>query len=162
MEIWKDIEGYEGLYQVSNLGRVKSHKFGKEKILKILINSHGYAHVILLKEGKRKMLRINRLVYQEFNGDLIENLVIDHISGDILNNSSDNLQQINQRNNITKAYLNKRTTSKYIGVSLDKPSNKWRAQIKINGKCKFLGRFDNEEEAAQVYQNALEALNKID
>ena len=57
MEKWKDIEGYEGLYQVSNLGRVKSLKFGKEKILKILINSHGYAHVILLKEGKRKMVK---------------------------------------------------------------------------------------------------------
>ena len=50
-ENWKDIEGYEGLYQVSDKGRVKSFKFGKERILKPQNNSRGYLHVNLCRTG---------------------------------------------------------------------------------------------------------------
>lgn len=65
-EIWKNIEGYEGLYQVSNLGRVKSLKFGKEKILKPVKNTFGYLQVILCKENIQKHLYVHRLVAQAF------------------------------------------------------------------------------------------------
>ena len=72
-EIWKDIEGYEGLYQVSNLGRVKSleridrhNHLVKERILKPKIEPNGYFRVDLCKEGKVKTLSVHRLVAQTF------------------------------------------------------------------------------------------------
>lgn len=68
-EIWKDIKGYEGLYQISNLGRVKSlgnGKSRKEKILKPRKNSAGYLRVMLCKEGKIKDFYIHRLVANTF------------------------------------------------------------------------------------------------
>lgn len=65
-EIWKDIEEYEGLYQVSNQGRVKSLKYGKERILKPAPNSDGYLFVVLCKDGKTKTYFVHRLVAMAF------------------------------------------------------------------------------------------------
>lgn len=66
MEIWKDVEGYEGLYQVSNMGRVKSLKYDKEKIIKSCKNSRGYLIVNLYKDKKMKDHKVHRLVAQAF------------------------------------------------------------------------------------------------
>lgn len=86
-EIFKDIEGYEGLYQISNFGRVKSLGNGnsnnsKERILKPAKNNNGYLCVELSKQGKRKMHLVHRLVAQAF----IEN--------------HNNLPQVNHKNQI--------------------------------------------------------------
>ena len=69
-EIWKDIKGFEGLYQVSNYGRVKSFYGLKEKILKPKINSCGYYQVMLWKESIGKNYLIHRLVWIAFNGQI--------------------------------------------------------------------------------------------
>lgn len=66
MEEWRDIEGYEGIYQISNEGRVKSLKYNKAKILKYGINRDGYLSVELCKCGKRKKCYIHRLVATAF------------------------------------------------------------------------------------------------
>ena len=68
-EIWKDIKDYEGLYQVSNWGRVKSMNYnhsGKEKILKTGTYKSGYLYVVLYKNNKRRHLSIHRLVAEAF------------------------------------------------------------------------------------------------
>ena len=65
-EIWLSIEGYEGLYEVSNMGRVKSLKFGKYKILKQRKRPNGYLFVTLCKEGKIKNCSVHRLVGNAF------------------------------------------------------------------------------------------------
>lgn len=68
-EIWRNIEGYECLYQVSNLGRVKSlgnDKTRKEKILRQIKDKDGYLQVILCKEGKKKCFKVHRLVANAF------------------------------------------------------------------------------------------------
>lgn len=78
-EIWKPIEGYPD-YEVSSLGRVKSLKFGKEKILKGIKDKNGYLRVILYKEGKLKGYSVHRLVAQAFLPN------------------PDNLPQVNHRN----------------------------------------------------------------
>ena len=68
-EEWRDIEGFEGKYMVSNLGRVKSlnyHRTGKEGILEGVDYGEGYLYVNLCKDGKGKQCRINRLVAQAF------------------------------------------------------------------------------------------------
>lgn len=66
IEIWKDIKGYENIYQVSNLGRVKSLKFGKEKILKPRLKCDGYVDVHLSSKDKDQSPKIHRLVAEAF------------------------------------------------------------------------------------------------
>ena len=68
-EIWKDIRNYDGLYQVSNTGKIKSLNYrhtGREKMLKLSVNNKGYLYVILYKNGVKKFYRINRLVAEAF------------------------------------------------------------------------------------------------
>lgn len=89
-EVWKDIYGYEGLYQVSNLGRVKSlikHNGTNERILKPRMNNCGYLEVCLCKDGKQKMHLVHRLVAQAFieNDDLFKTQ-INHIDENKTNN----------------------------------------------------------------------------
>jgi len=159
MEEWKDIKDYEGLYQISNLGRVKSLRYNKERILKPGVNSQGYHIVVLFINGIPKQFYIHRLVYQEFIGELIAGLVIDHLDNSPSNNNINNLQQVSQRKNVVKGGTTKKGSSKYVGVFWNKERNKWKVKIGINGRSKFLGYFDDEEEAAQAYQNALKSLN---
>jgi len=158
MEQWKDIKDYEGLYQVSNLGNVKSLKWGKERLIKLIITPRGYYQVNLLKNGKSKTFLIHRLVYQTFIGALVEGLVIDHINNIPTQNNTENLQQISQRANVVRGGCTKNRSSKYVGVGWFPPANKWVAKISINGKRKHLGLFECELEAAQAYQ---QQLNKI-
>ena len=69
--MWKDIPNYEGMYQVSNLGRIRSFKRGKERVLKPGLNSHGYYQVELWKGGEGKTNKIHRLVMLAFVGSPI-------------------------------------------------------------------------------------------
>lgn len=102
-EIWKGIKGYEGKYQVSNLGKVKTlnyHRSCKERILKNLINTHGYLYVILSKNCICKNLTIHRLVAAAFI-DNPENLPeVNHIDENKTNNCVSNLEFCNRKYNI--------------------------------------------------------------
>ena len=155
MEVWKSIESYNGDYEVSNLGRVKSLKFSKEKILKGGVNSSGYLLVNLSRGSLRKNVYVHKLVALQFIKDNTYNktLVIDHIDNDKLNNKLYNLQIITIRQNLSKDKKNK--TSKYTGVSFYKSTKKWRASIGINSKNKNLGYFKCEISASLAYQKAL-------
>ena len=107
-EIWKDIEGYEGLYQISNLGRVKSFprkgtQTKKEKILKEKRDKKGYCFVSLNNVGA-KPYKIHRLVAQAFIPNLENKPQINHIDGDKTNNRIDNLEWCNNSENQIHAY----------------------------------------------------------
>lgn len=163
MEVWKYISGYEGLYQVSNLGNVKS--FAKNKKGKLMIpqiDGSGYLKVNLTKNKIGKPNRVHKLVAIAFlnhkpNGTM--KIVVDHIDNNPLNNKLENLQLISQRENSTKNI--KRGKSKYIGVYWHKQRSKWGARIMINKNYKSLGLFKTELEAHNAYQNKLsEILNK--
>lgn len=119
-EIWKDIPCFEGLYQISNLGRVKSlervlpHKtYGtwklKEKILKPSINGAGYLFVILFDKNKvTHNKRIHRLVAEIFvkNEDKNKFTQVDHIDCNKLNNKFDNLEWVTPLENTRRAINN--------------------------------------------------------
>ena len=95
-EVFKDIPGYEGLYQVSNLGRVKSlNPYGnkeKERILKPQKSKNGYLQLVLFKNKLKKMYYVHRLVATTFIENP-ENLPqVNHIDQNKLNNSVDNLE----------------------------------------------------------------------
>ena len=93
-EIWKEVKGYEGLYWVSNLGRVKS----KRKILKP-INGE-YLHVGLSKNGIQKTLYVHRLVAEAFIENAYNYTHINHIDENKYNNNIDNLEWCTNKYNI--------------------------------------------------------------
>ena len=117
-EIWKPIKGYEGKYEISNLGRVKSLNYNrtkKEKILKPTLSHNGYFIVTLSKNGKTKKFRVNRLVIETFIPDKsdfkstpdedrnnidIDNLEVNHIDENIKNNNLNNLEWCTHKYNM--------------------------------------------------------------
>jgi hypothetical protein len=170
-EEWRDVPGYEGLYQVSNLGRVKSlPKSGSGghngKLLRMnCVGKIGksYLAVILSKNKKTKSFKVHKLVAMAFlnhKPDGTHKLCVDHRDNDKLNNKLENLQLITARENTTKD--KKEGTSKYLGVSWKKNANKWKAQIEINRKVIHLGQFLKEEDASKVYQLALKNIDLFD
>jgi hypothetical protein len=98
-EIWKEIDGYDGIYEVSNKGRVKSlarfdlqgHKL-KERILRPAVNSSGYCTVCLSKGGHRRLFTVHRLVAQTFISNPENKPSVNHIDGDKTNNATTNLE----------------------------------------------------------------------
>ena len=143
-EIWKDIKGYEGLYQVSNLGRVKSlerydsyNKKVDEKILKTKENL-GYIYVNLHKNGIQKGYKVHRLVAEAFIPNPDNKPCIDHINTIVTDNRVENLRWCtyseNNRNPITMTkYRNKMTGFKHS------------AETKIKIGLAGLGRITSEE-----------------
>ena len=99
-EIWKDKKDYEGHYQVSNCGRVKSIKFGKEKILKTNVDKDGYLQVTLCKNNIKKVYKVQRLVAEAFI-DNPDNLPqVNHKDEDKTNNNVDNLEWCDRLYNV--------------------------------------------------------------
>jgi hypothetical protein len=156
-EIWKDIPGYEGCYQASDLGRIRSIRFNKDKKLKPSIDGGGYFQLGISKNKQRYCFKVHTLVALTFIGPRPDGLIIDHIDGNKKNNKSDNLQYITSRQNTLKGNnCNKKTggcSSIYIGVYRDKrrETNPWRAKTKLCGRLKNLGSFATESEARDAY-----------
>lgn len=149
MEIWKEIKGYEGLYEISSLGNVKSIR--RNKLLSLRIDQGGYKACTLCAITK-KAVKVHRLVYEAFIGELDNSLVIDHIDAIKINNEASNLRQIPTRENTT---LGKNRASNLRGVRLFKPNNKWGAEIQIEGVRYFLGLYNSSELASEQYEKAL-------
>jgi hypothetical protein len=161
-EQWKDINSYKGLYQVSNLGRVKSldrivqgkikDYHYKSKILKPGTNNNGHLFVNLYRDNKPKTRTIHQLVAESFLNHVPcgYKLVIDHIDNDKNNNFLDNLQIITQRLNASKDKKNK--SSKYTGVIWHKFHQKWTCSIRIGKSRKYLGYYMDEHKAHLAYQ----------
>ncbi|MDC7250726.1 MAG: NUMOD4 motif-containing HNH endonuclease [Sphaerochaetaceae bacterium] len=166
-ETWKSITGYEGYYEVSNFGRVRSLHIsskGKEPIiLSTKSLCKGYPLVYLFKNKVRKTIFIHQLVAQEFLGYVIGgDKVVDHIDENPLNNKVTNLQLVSIRYNTSKG---KRKMGNYpTGVCFHKRQNKLNSQLQINGKVVFLGYFniDEIEKASDFYKIAVENVEKYE
>ncbi len=148
---WKDVVGFEGIYQVSNTGLVKSmnrwtgYYTRTEKMLKQR-TSNGYKCVSLTKNSKTINRTVHSLVARAFLGERPKNLVIDHEDENKLNNNSYNLKYISNRANVAGKITTKRGAYK-------QKNGKWRSQIKINKKTKLIGYFSTADEAYQAYFN---------
>ena len=110
MEEWKSIPGYEGLYEVSSYGRVrsldryvkvknKSYRLQKGKVLSPGINSYGYLQVFLCCNGKYKIITVHRLIAQAFLPNPDNLPMINHKDEDKTNNNVDNLEWCTQQYN---------------------------------------------------------------
>ena len=118
MEIWRDIEGFEGIYQISSQGRVKSLKRIdnnnhpiKEKILKPNIDNRegkGCLRVRLCKNGKQKFFQIHRLVYETFVGKIPDDMQCNHINEKKDDNRLENLNLMTPKENSNWGTRNER------------------------------------------------------
>ncbi len=157
-EIWKDIPNYEGHYQVSNFGRVKSfYKHKRGKLKKLTLTSKGYFYTGLSKDGMTKIFSLHGLVCMAFKGHVPTKnryIHIDHIDNNKQNNRLENLQIISARENTAKAVKRK---SQYYGVTQFK-NGRWMARLENKGVRKYLGTFDTDKLASIAYQKALSEL----
>lgn len=116
METWKDVPGYEGLYQVSDLGRVKGVKRGK--VLSPYTMKNGYLYVTLSKKSKEKCLPVHRLVAAAFVPNPEGKSEVNHIDANKLNAKASNLEWVTPKENTAHAkrmgLFPKQTTSKKV------------------------------------------------
>jgi hypothetical protein len=109
MEEWKDIQGYEGLYQISNHGRVKSFKCNSEKILKNQTMTNGYLYISLKDNNhKRKNYSIHRLVAKAFISNQYNKPEVNHKDEIITNNVVKNLEWVTPKENANYGTRNER------------------------------------------------------
>ena len=158
MENWQKIESFES-YEVSDLGNVRSLKFGKIKSIRFYRTKRGYLMAQLSMQNKVKKLAVHRLVAEAFIPNPLSLPHVNHLNGDTEDNRVSNLEWVNRRENVAHGFNKKATTSKYTGVSFTANRNKWRAQISIDKKYVHLGLFKTEEEAHRAYLTALETHN---
>lgn len=116
-EEWRPVVGYEGLYEISSKGRVKSLNYrrtGKEKILKTFDNSKGYPCVKLFKDGKNKNCRIHRLVAQAFLENPYNLPEVNHIDENKQNSCVENLEWCSRSYNVNYGTRNQRVSEMRI------------------------------------------------
>lgn len=115
-EVWKDIEGYEGLYQVSSLGKVRSlpRNTTSGKILKPITHKNGYLFVVLCKDGKAKLYKVHRLVALAFvpNDDPQYKIEVNHINEKKNDNRVSNLEWCTKSYNINYGSRNEKCSLK--------------------------------------------------
>lgn len=173
-ELWKDIPGYSGKYEVSNLGKIRNYK--TKNILKEFCNKSTMGYNTVKLSNPRKTFKIHRLVAICFieKKDL-QSIYVDHIDNDRCNNDVRNLRWVTPRQN---RYNSKGFgSSKYLGVSVHSQKRKYtsqktgkvtyhtskpkfKASINNNGKCIHLGLFECEENAAKAYDEAAKKYHK--
>jgi hypothetical protein len=159
MELWKDIPEYEGLYQVSSLGRVRGFAWKQEwTILKQCNTNKGYLEIQLTKESKRKHWKIHRLVGLAFipNPDNLSE--IDHINRNKLDNSISNLRWISRSDNcINKTHKVANSGERYIQKHNRLESYCFRIFRRVDGISRQLinRSFPTLQEAVEFRNNYL-------
>lgn len=166
-ELWLPIEGYEGYYEVSNMGRVKSlsrpvensQRNVKEKFNKFHLKRDGYHSVLLSKNKIKKTIQLHRLVAKAFLPNPENKRVVNHIDGNKLNNCISNLEWVSSRENSCHYYRNINTGTP-VGVYKLKKYDKYLAHAHVDGKKVFLGYHKTCEEAYEARKKYFE-LNNI-
>jgi len=146
MEIWKDIPGYEGLYQVSNHGRVKSFHGGGESMIRQRTNLRGYVYVFLHANGNRKNSRVHRLVGEAFLDNPENKPEINHKDGVKNNNHADNLEWVTRSENQKHAYKIGLQKNPYLGkFGKDHPTS--RAVVQFDKRGHYMRVYGSISEA---------------
>jgi len=147
------LHGIKFNYEYGNVYQLYEYKKGHEWKERKIKKCHGYYYIQFGVNKKRYSFKLHRVVYWLHNPDWdimdssIKNNSIDHIDGNQLNNNIENLRLVTHQEN----HFNQ-TRSK--GYSWDKNKKKWKPQIMLNGKNKYLGYFDNEVDARNCYLEA--------
>lgn len=129
-EVWKEIEGYNSKYYISNLGRVKSIKYTEPRILKARLDNHGYYRVALTKDKEVVECKVHRLVARAFIKNPYNKPTVNHKDGNKRNNTVENLEWATRSEQMIHAYKMGLIKSKKLKTQpastsneLDKKSN---------------------------------------
>lgn len=136
MEEWVDIAGFGGRYQVSRSGKVRG-TFGNKRILKGSYDRHGYLFMTFWYEGRQRRKSFHRLYAEAFLPTPQNKPYIDHIDGDPLNNSLENLRWVTQKENLNNPIFKERSRIAHLGQI---PANSKKVQLedsKGNVICYF-------------------------
>ena len=137
-EEWRDIKGYEGLYQVSSEGRIKSLKWNKERILKPSMDKDGYLLVTLCAGGKPKTLKVHRLVCEAFHENPDNKPQVNHINEDKADNRACNLEWCTCKQNVNHGSRNERVSKPVGQYSLDgKLIKLWPSTMEVQRQTGF-------------------------
>lgn len=128
----------------------KQQKNLPKRLVKLKANSQGYCQVWF----KDRMVMYHALIWVLVNGEIPENMQIDHIDGDKLNNRPDNLRLVSNRQNSQNRALHRE--GRLPGCYFYKPLQKWRANVRVNGKTYHIGYYITELEAHNAYVKFLE------
>ena len=156
-EIWVPVVGYEGIYEASSLGRVRSidriigGRFRKGQLLAPHEGDRPYYHVVLHNSGIGRTRRVHKIVTEAFLGICPDKYVVDHIDGDTRNNCINNLEYVTISENTVRGHKKPKHLQ---GVSYNKRMNKWQTEFAIDGKRHFLGTFESSLMANLAYKNA--------
>lgn len=167
-EAWKDIPGFEGIYQISSKGNLRSldrivfnkgsckrcHIKGKQ--LKPRKDRDGYLITELWKSNQSTTVKIHRLVAKAYVPG--EASTVDHINGIRDDNRAENLRWLNSRLNNSNRHACQ-GASGIVGVCrTTNKTNPWQAYGKVNGKFKSIGNFPTKEQAAKARQEHLKEI----
>lgn len=135
-EIWKDIEWYEWLYQVSNIGNIKSLNYASrwyERILKGIKNNHWYIHISLYREWKSKSVSIHRTVLYAFLPNPENKLEVNHINWIKTDNKLENLEWCTRKENALHSYrvLWYKMTDKAIENAITNWKKNWKQIMQL-------------------------------
>ena len=152
-EVWKPIVGYEGFYEVSNLGRVKSverivennggQQRRQERIMRLRIGSLGYLNVTLCRESATKVFSVHRLVAQAFIPNPENKPYVDHIDTDPSNNNVDNLRWVTQHENAMNPLTREHNSKSKMGHPKYSPPLSEESKRRIGEKNR--GKVRSEE-----------------
>lgn len=123
-EVWKDIPNYVGLYQASSFGRIRALNYHRSKrivILKPSIGATGYLIVSLSKDNVRRTYKVHRLVYEAFNGEIPEDMQVNHINEIKTDNSVWNLNLMTAGENTNYGNRNRIVSQKMTNGKLSFP-----------------------------------------
>ncbi len=166
-EQWRPVVGWQGYYEVSSRGRVRSlprtimrsngkPQTFKERILRPAPDRNGYLAVTLCRDGVARTVQVHVVEFAAFNGPLPRGMTVDHRDRNETNNDIGNLRLATNQQNAANSKLSTANTSGFKGVS-QTASGKWQAQIFVDGKSRYLGSFDNPEQASLAYRREAEA-----
>jgi len=168
-EIWKDIPEYNGAYQASNLGNIRStdrfvkckhgDAFRRGKVLKPAIMRGGYLGVNFSVKSVTRSHHVHFLVAWAFIGERKKGFVINHKDGDRFNNSVKNLEYVTARENVT--HSNIKTRKNMTCAFLNKKTNKWFCRFHFDGKLINLGTYNTAKEANAAYLSFLKLNNVV-
>lgn len=161
MNEWRDVVGYEGLYQVSDDGQIKSIGHKRTLLMKQLTRARdGYKTLGLVKDGVRKTTKVHRVVAQAFHQNVHSLPDVDHINGDRCDNRAVNLRWASKQ-------LNSQNVHKVtgvcgaVGVATTKTPGRFRAHARIARVKRHLGVFNSVAEASAARLQAIQGTANV-
>lgn len=168
-EQWLPLPDYEGYYEVSNHGRIRTTRTGRVKDM-FIQTSGKYYQCSLWKNNKEKRVLVHRAVARAFVPNPDNKPQVNHVNKDIFDNMADNLEWVTVSENHQHAWDNGREytyptlgmktslASKHRYVYWDFRRACWKASMKVDGKTSNIGRYTSENEAAQAANDFIDRL----